>query len=438
MIMKERAKELRIKRANTDWWINEKSIVGDNGMTYIAYVTDVGEIHVKELDAKCSRSLSRDVRICRLNCNYSDEHNAPSMCIMKSGRIIVAYTGHAQTATLKYRVTRNPYDITSFGEEKTLFYDKSVTYAQLFENEKQNQLWLFTRVNSVTWEFRYSCDEGDTWSVPNKFLVSDAGGLFYFDVRKQYVATPTAVEEQWVFALYGHPRISLDHTIRTGIFDADGWLLTMEGERTDINLYGEADGQKTETLFRLPELAVVYSAPAGSTVRLLEVAPIRPLRVGLATFQMAHPESITYYMATYRSGEWALSKPIAKGGAFLAPYQTDGAQTYVGGMACYYGVGEAGLHIMNGGDTETNRVYIARADEEGWAVESYTSNDCGASYQFEQEIKRIPASDGRKIWRPIVPIYAQDNLPVYWHEGTYSAHTGGWHCDTVMLVEYDD
>ncbi len=101
MIMKERAKEVRIKRANTDWWINEKSIVGDNGMTYIAYVTDIGEIHVKEMDAKCSRTLSRDVRICRLNCFYSDEHNSPSMCIMKNGRIVVAYTGHGQTATLK-------------------------------------------------------------------------------------------------------------------------------------------------------------------------------------------------------------------------------------------------------------------------------------------------------------------------------------------------
>ena len=121
MIDFERAQLKKIKRANTDWWINEKSIVGDNGMTYIAYVTDVGEIHVKELDAKCSRSLSRDVRICRLNCNYSDEHNAPSMCIMKSGRIIVAYTGHAQTATLKYRVTKNPYDIFSFGEHSSQF-----------------------------------------------------------------------------------------------------------------------------------------------------------------------------------------------------------------------------------------------------------------------------------------------------------------------------
>ena len=57
MISIEKSKELRIKRANTDWWINETAIVGANGLTYIAYMTDTGEIHLKELDAKCSRKF---------------------------------------------------------------------------------------------------------------------------------------------------------------------------------------------------------------------------------------------------------------------------------------------------------------------------------------------------------------------------------------------
>ena len=86
MIDFDRSKEVRIKRANTDWWIHEQSMVGANGMTYIAYYNDIGEIRVKELDAKCSRTPSRDVCLCRLNCNYADEHNAPSICVMETGR----------------------------------------------------------------------------------------------------------------------------------------------------------------------------------------------------------------------------------------------------------------------------------------------------------------------------------------------------------------
>ena len=100
-----RSRELQIKRANTDWWIHEKAIVGENGKTYIVYCTDMGEIHIKELDAKCSKAPSRDFCLCRLNCSFADEHNAPSLAILSDGRLMVAYTGHGETHSVKYRVS---------------------------------------------------------------------------------------------------------------------------------------------------------------------------------------------------------------------------------------------------------------------------------------------------------------------------------------------
>lgn len=432
MIELERTKQLRIKRANTDWWINEKSIVGANGITYIAYVTDMGEIHIKELDAKCSKTPSRDFCLCRFNNNYADEHNAPSICITESGKIIIAYTGHSAVPVLKYRITEKPYDISSFGPEKSIVYEGTVTYAQLFENTKRGELWLFCRVNSVTWEFRYSKDEGESWSKAHTFLKSESGGLFYFDVRKQIVPTPEGGGEQWFFALYGHPRISADHTIRSGIFNCDGELLNPDGSRLNVNLYD------MESVISLPELSVVYSSPDGTTVRLLSVAPTLPLRVGIASFILGNAESAVYYSASFKGNKWILSEPIAKAGAFLAPYQADGSQTYIPGMSYYYGVGEAGYNPVDGGRIDTNRIYLSRRDEDSWLLESYVSYNAGATYKLEQVIRKIPLSENKKIWRPTVPIYAQDNLPVYWHEGTYSAHTGGWHCDVVMFVEYDD
>ena len=86
----------------------------------------------------------------------------------------------------------------------------------------------------------------------------------------------------------------------------------------------------------------------------------------------------------------------------------------------------------------SNRIFLARFDGQDRVLESYVTWDWGKSYQLEQVIRRIPGEKNIKIWRPIVPIHAQDNMPLYWHEGIYTAHTGGWHCDTVMLVEYDD
>jgi len=106
-------------------------------------------------------------------------------------------------------------------------------------------------------------------------------------------------------------------------------------------------------------------------------------------------------------------------------------------MAYYYGVGDAGLYTRGDVETTTDRVYIARFDGENRVLEAYLSKDGGKTYVLEQVIKRIK-EENVKTWRPIVPIHAQDNMPVYWHEGTYCAHSGGWHCDAVMLVEYDD
>lgn len=439
MIDLERAKTCKIKRANTDWWINEKAVVAQNGKTYIGYVTDVGEIHIKEFDAKCSKAESRDVCLCRLNADYSDEHNAPSVCVLHDGRILVTYTGHGTHPVLRYRRTEKPFDIYSFGEEKELCYQGGVTYVQLFENTKRNEIWLFSRVDKVNWEFRYSADQGDTWSSPRRFLHSEDGGLFYFNVRKQIVKTESGPGEQWFFALYGHPRISRDHNIRSGIFRDDGRLLRTDGTETDFSLFG-----RDEKVIDLAGLDVVYASPEGTTVRLLDVAATLPLRVGFAPFVLdreyaPNPDSAAYYSATFRDGKWEISEKICSAGEFLAKDTKDGSQTYLGGMAYYYGVGEEGLHRnSNPFGVTTNRVYIARFDGKDRVLESYLSRDFGKKYVLEEEICRIPGYKEVKIWRPVVPVFAQDNMPVYWHEGTYAAHSGGWHSDVVMRVEYDD
>lgn len=434
MIDLESAVLKKIKRANTEWWINERAVVGENGLTYIVYMNDMGEIHIKELDAKCSKTPSRDFRLAKLNFNYADEHNAASICIMESGKIIVAYTGHACGGKLTYRITERPYDIFSFGEPQTINYGEDVSYAQISENTERGELWLFTRVHQVNWEFTYSCDEGKTWSKPQRFIHSSDGGLFYFNVHKMYLpSSEKSYKEQWFFALYGHPKTSRDHTIRSGIITSDGKLMKTDGKTSlGIDLFD------LDKYLDLNSLDVVYKAPEGMTVRLLENSSTLPLRVGFAPFVMNDPTTPTYYSATFSGGEWHVSEPICRANEFLTAGMNDGSQTYLGGMAYYYGVGEAGLHPCDPAPTCTNRIYIARCDGENRVVESYLSTDCGKTYRLEQTLRKIPNEKDIKTWRPIVPVHAQDNLPVYWHEGVYTAHTGGWHSDAVMWVEYDD
>ena len=173
------------------------------------------------------------------------------------------------------------------------------------------------------------------------------------------------------------------------------------------------------------------------------VAATVPLRIGFAPFVMddmlsPSPHTPAYYSATFKDGAWQVSEAICKAGEFMAKNVRDGAQTYLGGMAYYYGVGEAGLTVNGQVDTETNKIYIARFDGEYRVIESYKSVDGGRTYTLEQVIRKIPADKNIKTWRPTVPVHAQDNMPLYWHEGKYEAHTGGWHCDVVAYVEFDE
>ncbi len=460
MINLENSRRLRIKNATTEWWVHETAVVAANGLTYIAYLTDTGEIHIKELDAKCSKTPSRDFRLCKLNYNYADQHNAAGICITESGRIIVGYTGH-KVSDIHYRMTERPYDIYSFGPEKTIPCEGAATYVQLYENTKRGELWLFNREAGNNWHFRTSKDEGETWSAPRTFFRAantreefdqylketgymidgaELSGLYYADIRKQEIKKDGAMDEQWFFALYGHPYKSLDHSIRTGIFRSDGQLLKTDGTPTDFNLF-EGDG-----ILNIKDLDLVYKAPEGDTVRLSAVAPTLPLRVGFIPFTMKNdvanpdPEKPVYYSATFMDGKWQLSEPICKAGEFIAKNIEDGSQSALGGMAYYYGMGEAAINPKHKGRAipTNNRIFIARFDGKDRVLECYRSTDYGKTYELEETFSRIPGEKEVKIVLPAVPAHAQGNLPVYWTEGVYTAHTGGWECDTVMLVEYDD
>ena len=430
----------KIKRANTDWWINEKAIVADNGKTYIVYCTDVGEVHIREMDNLFKAVSGKDCCLTRLNCNYSDEHNSPSLCILSDGNMIVSYAGHNSEGALRYRITERPYDIFSFGEEKSLVYGGSVTYAQMFEMKTLGEIWLFTRVNGVTWQMCKSTDGGYSFTEPNKFIHSDKGGLYYANFRKQTVPAANSndgmgkvgakdVVERLFFAIYGHPIGSKDHTIRAGFVNLDGCITDMSGNK----LISITDGE----LLDIESLPAVYASPEGETVRLLAVSPTEPCRVGLATFTYEKDKEAVYRVASFRNGAWMLSEPIVGSGEFLTKGIYDGSQTYVGGFEFYYGVGDAGLHPTWITPNTTDRIFTARMKQDGrYVIESYLTTNHGKIYELEEIIRNVP--EGLKAWRPTVPVHAQDNMPVYWHEGTYTAHTGGWHSDVVMYVEYDE
>lgn len=83
------------------------------------------------------------------------------------------------------------------------------------------------------------------------------------------------------------------------------------------------------------------------------------------------------------------------------------------------------------------RIISILAVDSGLDRNFYNSQDIRNNIDYFADTEYIFSTWGMPVFT-VVPIHAKDNMLVYWHEGTYLAHTGGWHCDAVMFVEYDD
>jgi hypothetical protein len=97
----------------------------------------------------------------------ADDHANPGILVRPSdSKIIAAYTAH-NNGDVRYRISSNPEDITSFGSGQTLSAASggNVSYAQLASID--GRVYLFYRDEGGSGRaavFRYSDDGGSSWS----------------------------------------------------------------------------------------------------------------------------------------------------------------------------------------------------------------------------------------------------------------------------------
>lgn len=407
----------KIHRGNYSWWTNEHAIMIQNKM-YIGYITDLGEPCVVGFDAMDKDAKMQYFRLSRSvtgNQFAPDEHNCPALVSLQDGRIAAFYAGHEDTSYVSYRVSKNPHDVSDFGDEKRVNFPAplhGVTYAQV--HRMGNSLWLFTRADRVTWYVAVSNDNGETWGTPIKVLESTAGGRYYLLTR------PYQTPSQYIsIAAVGHPLQSADNAIRVGYITNTGDLRLFNGNTIGNILNG------TNLPIEPSKLQTVYAPPAGKTVRLLDLSPRWNLRVAFAVFdKVANPVSAVYGYAKHTgSGQWTVNDNVVATGGFLAPGQTDGSESYVPGIA-----------FTNDFDDIRDAMYVARFDGLKSKLELYESTNNGAAWTMTKLVREIK---DKKLWRPIVASDSLENMPVYWVEGDYRGHTRLWKSD-IVYRDYND
>lgn len=96
--------------------------------TYLGYIDIHGNIKAMQYDFIAKRQTEVLVR----SYFQPDDHNNPTFLALPDGRIMIFYSRHTDEPCFYYRVSREPGDITTLGEEKVIKTRNNTTYPSPF------------------------------------------------------------------------------------------------------------------------------------------------------------------------------------------------------------------------------------------------------------------------------------------------------------------
>lgn len=361
--------------------------VGQHDRTYAGWVSRDGDIELGAYDHDAAETT-----VTTLHAGFEpDDHDAPGVTFLPDGRVVALYSRHGGP-DVRYRVTRDPEDVTTFGQERVLAPSTGHTYAN--PRWLDGDLHLFYRNAEGTLAYVISEDEAETWSDERELVTTDGRDwCVYFKIDR---ARDGSVDVGMTFAEGGtdNPHRHVHHA------RFDGSALTAADGST---LAGDED--LPVTFWNAP---AVYDSDATDhdawiwDCRAPDGAP------ALAYAELRSVDDHRYRVARWTNGEWVDEEVCAAGRYITA-----------GNDERYYSAGitlddaDAGTCYVAVGDHEGSRIERRERGADGWAATALTDEDA-------QHV------------RPYVPWRRSDDLPVLWMEGSYT-HYLGEDYDTALV-----
>lgn len=110
--------------------------------TYVGYIDVHGNIKAMQYDYVSKKQVEVLVR----SWFQPDDHNNPTFLILPDDRVMVFYARHTDENCFYYRISQEPGDITTLGEEKRLVTDHNTTYpSAFFLTDDPNHIYLCWR-----------------------------------------------------------------------------------------------------------------------------------------------------------------------------------------------------------------------------------------------------------------------------------------------------
>ena len=130
-----------IKDMEWCWWTRPRATrIGDT--LFLGAIDSGGGIVAAAVDLR-TRAITKR----RLAQFEADDHNNPALLAVEGQPLICFYSRHDAPEGLRYRISHDPGDVTSWEDERILSFGGSTTYAQVHLVGKE--LHLLTRVDET-------------------------------------------------------------------------------------------------------------------------------------------------------------------------------------------------------------------------------------------------------------------------------------------------
>ena len=293
-----------------------------------------------------------------------DDHNNPSLLRRSSdGRIIAHYCAHNAVSTYFQRISTNPDDLSSWGDETNLdssFGLEDYSYANLIEIE--DGIFAFYRadngVYSYSLHYSVSTDNGATWSAGTRILT---GG------RPYWRAIKTGANRIDFCCNDGHPNEIGTNSTYHFYYDAGTWRVS-NGDPVGVSLPFTPSSHLT----RIYNGATIPSWVWDIAWDSVAGAPV----VVFATFPNAATDH-RYNYARWTGSAWSVSQVCTAGARLYA------AETYYSGGICI-------------DPDNVDVVYASREIGGTWNIWKGVTPDDGATWFLGQVINQT----GEKAIRP--------------------------------------
>lgn len=232
------------------WWVYPLAVHFNRirNRMYFGFTNADGYIGVASYDMETGETVKTMLR----KSSQIDEHNAAAVYVYEDGTILCAYSGHQEDNYIRVRVSVVPESIEQFGKTTCILSSGGTAYAQLIFYD--NKLYLFYRVDTKNWAYRYTPDKGKSWS--NEVILITSSVQYYCRFM------PTTTDGVLRVIMYSNPGKG-DPAIRQAFLHLDTGVLYDSDNSTSL---GTSNVSKDNVTTIIP-------VPSGFTSqRLLDVA----------------------------------------------------------------------------------------------------------------------------------------------------------------------